>query len=60
MSRRRLIACTRCHHLLLRGEGYCEVCGSMTARQRARVAVQAIPAAAILAAIVAVYFSLGH
>ena len=60
MPRRRLIACTRCHHLLLRGESYCDICGSMTARQRARVAAQAIPAAAILASIIAAYWVFGH
>jgi uncharacterized paraquat-inducible protein A len=60
MPRRRLIACPRCHHLLLRGENYCDVCGSMTARQRARIAAQAIPAAALLAAVLVMYFGFGR
>ena len=61
MLRRRLIACDRCSHLLLRRDNYCEACGRMTRQQSARLAVRVIPVCVILAAAVAFYISLrGH
>jgi len=58
MPRYRTIACEHCGHMLLKRDIECEVCGSMTRRERNRWITKMVQIGVILLVAAFVYFKL--
>lgn len=58
MPRYRTIACDHCGHMLLKRNEYCEVCGSMTRRERNLWIAKTVQIAVVLVTFTFIYFKI--